>query len=401
MTEATAAAMAAAAAAVATTAEDAPKHTLVATATLAAIVAAKAAGMDPWVAAVIAKIAGPEAVAGGYATSSTKKGKGSAKKPSQNAAQQRKAMAKAKIKESKEERERHQAEAATTSAASKAARDASLAAAQAQNVARRERRVSAMKEEFYGKELVLADRDMAESDMDNIFATAKDENVSFLVAGDPFRGSAVSLNEFFTRARALGVQVEVIQNVSLEAAVGSCGLKGDKFGMAAKIDTWGADEDSKPDSFFDVIKDNRRDGKHTLCVLDMKVEEPNLSDDASDDASGEAELLDVDLGEPPFTLVICGETDSDEDELLQWHRAAEDLTEHSPADEDCELEVDRPESAATGEAQAIAEARADAEAQANAEEAAILSQMRQEHQWRMAWRAMESGQRTLQIYRNL
>eukprot|EP00752_Nemacystus_decipiens_P017918 g16062.t1 len=116
--EATAAAMAAAA--VATTAEDAPKETLVATATLAAIVAAKAAGMDPQVATAIAKIAGPEAVAGGYAASSTK-GKGGAKKPSQNAAQQRKAMAKAKIKEPKEERERRQAAAATTSAASRAA----------------------------------------------------------------------------------------------------------------------------------------------------------------------------------------------------------------------------------------------------------------------------------------
>ncbi len=35
-------------------------------------------------------------------------------------------------------------------------------------------------------------------------------------------------------------------------------------------DTW------RPDSFYDKIATNRKLGLHTLCLLDIKVKEPNL-----------------------------------------------------------------------------------------------------------------------------
>ncbi|CAM9258969.1 unnamed protein product, partial [Choristocarpus tenellus] len=40
-------------------------------------------------------------------------------------------------------------------------------------------------EAFYGKEVTLADRDVVESQAEDIYASAKDEDVSFLVVGDP------------------------------------------------------------------------------------------------------------------------------------------------------------------------------------------------------------------------
>eukprot|EP00903_Cladosiphon_okamuranus_P018589 g17112.t1 len=287
-------------------------------------------------------------------------------------------------------------------------------------------------EAFYGKEIVLADRHMADSEVYSICTTAKDEDVAFLVVGDPFRGgSGVSPTDLVIRARELGVTVEVIQNVSLAAAVGSCGLKGFKFGPAAKIHTWDAD------SFVDVISRNRRDGQHTLCVLDVEVEEPNLSGDASGEASSlrpprymsvstalrhilevaegtrklrrwcdpdtecvvfsqpgqrtqkimagkMSELLDVDVGEPPYSLVICGDTDTDEDELLERHRAAKDPAGQSPPDEDDGCESTAAE-----------------EAEPEAEPAHTMSLREAEHRNAMLMRILDSAAKTTETFRNL
>lgn len=42
------------------------------------------------------------------------------------------------------------------------------------------------KEAFYGKELILADRDMVETESDEILRNADTEDISLLVVGDPF-----------------------------------------------------------------------------------------------------------------------------------------------------------------------------------------------------------------------
>lgn len=41
-------------------------------------------------------------------------------------------------------------------------------------------------EAFYGKEIIVADRDMVETDSDAILKDADKVDVSFLVVGDPF-----------------------------------------------------------------------------------------------------------------------------------------------------------------------------------------------------------------------
>jgi diphthine methyl ester synthase len=44
----------------------------------------------------------------------------------------------------------------------------------------------ASKENFYGKELIVADRDLVETGSDAILKGAEKDNVSLLVVGDPF-----------------------------------------------------------------------------------------------------------------------------------------------------------------------------------------------------------------------
>jgi diphthamide biosynthesis methyltransferase len=45
-------------------------------------------------------------------------------------------------------------------------------------------------EAFYGKQVILADRDMVETESDLILENANEEDVSLLVVGDPFGQAA-------------------------------------------------------------------------------------------------------------------------------------------------------------------------------------------------------------------
>ncbi|CAG8761403.1 41898_t:CDS:2 [Gigaspora margarita] len=124
-------------------------------------------------------------------------------------------------------------------------------------------------EKFYGKELIIADREMVESQSDEILLNANSLNIAFLVVGDPF--GATTHTDLMIRARELNIPVTVIHNASIMNAIGACGLQLYNFGQTISIpfftDTW------KPDSFYDRIKENRDLGLHTLCLLDIKVKE--------------------------------------------------------------------------------------------------------------------------------
>nr|XP_020644389.1 diphthine methyl ester synthase [Pogona vitticeps] len=127
-------------------------------------------------------------------------------------------------------------------------------------------------EEFYGKDLILADRETVEQEADTILKDAHLCDVAFLVVGDPF--GATTHSDLILRAVKLGIPYRVIHNASILNAVGCCGLQLYNFGETVSIvfwtDTW------KPESFFDKIAKNRRNGMHTLCLLDIKVKEQSV-----------------------------------------------------------------------------------------------------------------------------
>ncbi|KIJ15563.1 hypothetical protein PAXINDRAFT_77295 [Paxillus involutus ATCC 200175] len=124
-------------------------------------------------------------------------------------------------------------------------------------------------EAFYGKKLILADRDMVETESDEILRNADKEDVAFLVVGDPF--GATTHIDIVLRARAEKIPVRIIHNASIMNAVGACGLQLYNFGQSVSLvfftETW------KPDSFYDRIKENSVLGLHTLVLLDIKVKE--------------------------------------------------------------------------------------------------------------------------------
>lgn len=127
-------------------------------------------------------------------------------------------------------------------------------------------------EAFYGKKVRLADRELVESGSEAILGSAKEKDVALLVVGDPF--GATTHTDMFLRGREQGVEVKVIHNASIMNAVGSCGLQLYNFGQTVSIPLFQGNW--KPESFYDKIACNAKDKLHTLCLLDIKVKEPNI-----------------------------------------------------------------------------------------------------------------------------
>lgn len=78
-------------------------------------------------------------------------------------------------------------------------------------------------EAFYGVPVILADRNMVESEAEQIYLSAGEEDIGFLVVGDPL--CATTHTDLMLRAKALGIEVQVVHNASAMGAAASCGLQ--------------------------------------------------------------------------------------------------------------------------------------------------------------------------------
>jgi diphthine synthase len=151
-------------------------------------------------------------------------------------------------------------------------------------------------EALYGKKVLVADREMVESQSEQIIGKAKDADVAFLVVGDPFASvtnlhpkqcifsvsciltgfhsvciapylshSATTHHDLLLRAADEGIRVETIHNASIMNAVAQTGLQLYMFGQTVSICFFR--EEWRPDSFYDKIRVNMQNQFHTLCLL--------------------------------------------------------------------------------------------------------------------------------------
>ncbi|KAI1335781.1 Diphthine synthase [Xylariaceae sp. FL0016] len=127
-------------------------------------------------------------------------------------------------------------------------------------------------ETYYGRSIIVADRDMVESNSDEILRDAQTEDVAFCVVGDPF--GATTHTDLVLRARELSIPVQTVPNASIMSGIGATGLQLYNFGQTVSMvffqDNW------RPASFYDRIRENRDVGLHTLVLLDIKVKEQSL-----------------------------------------------------------------------------------------------------------------------------
>jgi diphthine synthase len=122
-------------------------------------------------------------------------------------------------------------------------------------------------EKFYGKKIISANREIVERKAEEtILKDAKTKNVAFLVIGDPF--SATTHMDIYNRAKEAGIKVNIINNVSIINAVGVVGLELYKYGKITSIPF----DNLNITTPFDVYKMNKKNGLHTLFLLDLNPE---------------------------------------------------------------------------------------------------------------------------------
>lgn len=124
-------------------------------------------------------------------------------------------------------------------------------------------------EAVIGKEIKLLTRADIEERSDVLLLHAKNKKAGLLVAGDPL--VATTHIHLRLRAKELGIETRVVHNASIFSAAPSIsGLQNYKFGRSATIAI--PETGFFPETPYDVVKENKKRGLHTLLFLDIKAE---------------------------------------------------------------------------------------------------------------------------------
>ncbi|OAG32773.1 diphthine synthase [Nematocida sp. ERTm5] len=106
-----------------------------------------------------------------------------------------------------------------------------------------------------------------------IIKEALDKDIVLLVVGTPL--FATTHTELLIRAQELKIGINVLHNASIQSAMGCCGFNSYGFGKTVSIpffiDNW------RPYDFIKNIMTNFNNGLHTLCLLDIKINEPTIA----------------------------------------------------------------------------------------------------------------------------
>jgi len=118
--------------------------------------------------------------------------------------------------------------------------------------------------------LVVSRRDLEEEGGRLILQEARRGKAVFLVPGDPL--IATTHVDLRVRAEKEGIKTHVIHGASIiSAVIGLSGLQNYKFGRSVTIPL--PERGWSPETPYEAILENRKMGLHTLCFLDIKVEE--------------------------------------------------------------------------------------------------------------------------------
>ncbi len=141
-------------------------------------------------------------------------------------------------------------------------------------------------EDRTGTPITELDRNAVE-DKDQVVADAQEQDVAFLVSGDPL--TATTHQDILFRARQHGIETAIIHAPSILTAVAETGLSIYKFGRITTLPE--PYNGTVPDSPFDVVDQNREHGLHTLMLLDIGMTATEALATLSDRLDQDTELL--------------------------------------------------------------------------------------------------------------
>jgi len=192
-------------------------------------------------------------------------------------------------------------------------------------------------EDIIGKKIQELKREDLEQNADQIVKESKTKNIVVFVPGDPLVATTHSI--LIEQAKKAGIETRIVHNASIISAIGETGLHVYKFGAAATVPFREKTGGKLPESVYDVIKMNKRNGLHTLLLLDITPEKSMTANEAvqtlltieeqrkEDIFTGDTEVVVLtragsdessiyfgklgdmknrDFGEPPMVMIIPG-----------------------------------------------------------------------------------------------
>ncbi|MFH0714243.1 MAG: diphthine synthase [Candidatus Diapherotrites archaeon] len=127
-------------------------------------------------------------------------------------------------------------------------------------------------EGLLGKKAELLNRKEVEENFSYHLDHAKKENIALCVFGAPL--FATTHIQLLLDCQEKGVEWKVLEGISVQSCLPETGLDAYKFGRTITIVA--PKEGYAPESFFDVLESNCRQGMHTLCLLDLELEKKKL-----------------------------------------------------------------------------------------------------------------------------
>ena len=126
-------------------------------------------------------------------------------------------------------------------------------------------------EEMIGKEVkVVSRRVLEEEEGQMIFEAAEKGKAAFLVQGDPM--IATTHVDLRISAEKRGIKTRVVHGASAVSAVrGISGLQNYKYGKSVTVPF--SEEGFVSETPYNIIRENKKMGLHTMCYLDIKAEE--------------------------------------------------------------------------------------------------------------------------------
>ncbi len=120
-------------------------------------------------------------------------------------------------------------------------------------------------EELISKKINMLQREEVENEA-IIIDSAKKSTTAIIIPGDPM--VATTHNSLVESARTSEIEVKILHASSIFSAVaGATELQIYKMGKTATIPYWR--KNFEPESFIDIIANNKKISAHTLCLLDI------------------------------------------------------------------------------------------------------------------------------------
>ncbi len=125
-------------------------------------------------------------------------------------------------------------------------------------------------ERVLGKKIRLLKRANVEEKAPEWLIVAKTQNVCLLVGGNPL--SATTHAHLLELCRTHKIKNAILPGISIFNYRAWTGLDEYRFGRTVTIVR--PEKNFAPESFFDQLQANRQNELHTLCLLDIKTDEP-------------------------------------------------------------------------------------------------------------------------------